>query len=677
MPSAPKRHIFNTLDITMERNRQALNSWLAGFVFVLIVAGMTGCGKSSFYHIKHYQRPFSAIAESNTTYFHSSQSGKIIEKDPCEQYCEPSCYGYEPTCWTHWPAECETCPVQGEVLEEVVQPMPYHDPMPVEDSPVIEPSGVKESKQQAAPAQPATQPEAPEAQANPYIPFDDELRIPALRVPSIPADVESAVPSPSDSTRFDIKPTYPTFVPLEDAASRIANAKPQAFTSSAATRTSPAQKDSAVATTATVASSTGAKGATVRLPKAEATQALPPGAAAQDQAAKASRVPSTGVRNEPQPPASPSKQLPAQPQNQPIHPSVSSLPQQGKPPTATKVDIRSLRKQVLAKSPTTPPTTQSTPAMTVQQQPPSAPAAPQAVSQPKVLPQPKGAASASSQTPKPTAPAAPSSTPNLVKKVQLPPSFLKRVTTVSSPSSTTHAVSTKPSSSRRTATTPTKKPSNHAKDAKGEKQAPSDSYLSLIRNRPGNSELRVQSVATKPQDKQIAIRTVTDSPTKETISTDLKASIPSKPERRSPSSSDLSSTKQPNKVKAETSSTAVSTSQRAQEPQVRQSMPRTRPHAASPQQAVATKKAPQSNASSQSPQVAMSKPVASNSQLQQTKVQTQPLPPAAKSTANSALRVSSGSRASTLRFAPTTSAAQTGRQKLEALPGTVELRFHD
>ena len=106
---------------------------LAGWLVLVAVAG-SGCAPA--YHFLHYHAPFEAIARSNKSYFHSQQTGRVIEKNPCATYCEPGCFGYEPTCWTKWPAECpENCPVQGDVLvdgsiilhEEVISEGPYEE----------------------------------------------------------------------------------------------------------------------------------------------------------------------------------------------------------------------------------------------------------------------------------------------------------------------------------------------------------------------------------------------------------------------------------------------------------------------------------------------------------------------------------------------------------------------
>ena len=204
----------------MDRNRQTLTAIRMAFVLVLVAASCTGCGQPMLYHFKHYHRPFAAIAQSNKTYFHSSQTGKIIEKNPCQQYCEPGCLGYEPTCWTPWPTECAgNCPLPGGVVEQV---MPYDGQIIMEGGTVMD--------SMADPHEPSYQVQAINPSPagtgiqQPALPALDETLLPAIRVPSIPTDVESAIPSPSDSTQL-LTP-QPVRVPHMDAATRIANAKP-------------------------------------------------------------------------------------------------------------------------------------------------------------------------------------------------------------------------------------------------------------------------------------------------------------------------------------------------------------------------------------------------------------------------------------------------------------------
>lgn len=160
-------------------------------VCVLLTVLLTGCGSPMIYHFKHHHRPFEAISRSNKTYFHSQQSGRIIEKDPCATYCEPGCFGYEPTTWTRWPAQCAgNCPIQGEIISE--QLMPIGDEH-ISDGSIIVDGDYTESYAAPRLDEPKRQ---PPAAPTPAAPRDDEIR-----VPSIPADSESAIPSPSDSTK--------------------------------------------------------------------------------------------------------------------------------------------------------------------------------------------------------------------------------------------------------------------------------------------------------------------------------------------------------------------------------------------------------------------------------------------------------------------------------------------
>ena len=133
---------------TMERIQQ--QTWatrLTGWLLLAAIA-CTGCG-APMYHFLHYHSPFEAVARSNKTYFHSQKTGRIIEKDACDTYCEPACHGYEPTCWSPWPAECPgNCPVapQDTVQQVIIegQPIqepnavPYQEPVPIyQGAPVV------------------------------------------------------------------------------------------------------------------------------------------------------------------------------------------------------------------------------------------------------------------------------------------------------------------------------------------------------------------------------------------------------------------------------------------------------------------------------------------------------------------------------------------------------------
>lgn len=148
---------------------------------LLLTMVCLGCSKPMAYHFKHYHAPFAAVARSNKTYFHSQQTGRIIEKQPCSSYVEPACFGFEPTSWTQWPSEClGACPIQGEIVtEEIVEMEQVPHPAPTPD--LTEPESIDEMEVPTDLVEPPLQPTAPS--------------------PTIPSDVESAVPSPSDSSR--------------------------------------------------------------------------------------------------------------------------------------------------------------------------------------------------------------------------------------------------------------------------------------------------------------------------------------------------------------------------------------------------------------------------------------------------------------------------------------------
>lgn len=153
---------------------------------LLLVLACTGCKGPMAYHFKHYHSPFRAIADSNKSYFHSSETGRIIPKNPCASYCEPACFGYEPTCWSPWPAECPgNCPMpeSGEIIGGV----PYMQSVP--------PAG-DGGFEAATPVITAV----PEGEPESLVIPDSNPAAPAA--PSkTPADTEPGVPSPSDATR--------------------------------------------------------------------------------------------------------------------------------------------------------------------------------------------------------------------------------------------------------------------------------------------------------------------------------------------------------------------------------------------------------------------------------------------------------------------------------------------
>jgi len=162
----------------MERTkRNPEGTWYAACVLFMMVS-CNGCGTPMIYHFKHYHRPFAAISQSNKTYFHSSQTGRIIPNNEGATYCGPDCFGYDPTSWTRWPSECPAnCPVQREVISDVVGEAVISDADPANRSY----EHLKTAPLQVRPA-------------------------PANQVPSIPADIGLSVPSPLDATQHQQSP---------------------------------------------------------------------------------------------------------------------------------------------------------------------------------------------------------------------------------------------------------------------------------------------------------------------------------------------------------------------------------------------------------------------------------------------------------------------------------------
>ena len=183
---------------------------------LLLTALMSGCGSPLAYHFKHYHGPFEAVARSNKTYFHSQQTGRIIEKDPCAGYREPPCYGYTPTSWAQWPEQCPgSCPVQGE--DPLMQQLgdEYYGEVVVDETYVE--SHVPNSTAPIAPA-PITPDEA--------APTPAKLQNEAI--PLIPTDLESAIPSPSDSTQKPFAKPIPLHIqpPTKAAPAKILTRDP-------------------------------------------------------------------------------------------------------------------------------------------------------------------------------------------------------------------------------------------------------------------------------------------------------------------------------------------------------------------------------------------------------------------------------------------------------------------
>lgn len=159
---------------------------------LLAVIGCVGCGKGMMYD--HHS--LSAISDHHTNYYHSSKTGKIIPKDPCGKYCELGCFGYQPTTWTHWPQGCPgNYPVQGEVVSDTLAPVVSYEGQVIMDSAAAE--GLSPQQSVTVQPEPMTPPSTPPPA---QVPADPAL-VPSIRLPSVPTDIESSIPSPSDSTK--------------------------------------------------------------------------------------------------------------------------------------------------------------------------------------------------------------------------------------------------------------------------------------------------------------------------------------------------------------------------------------------------------------------------------------------------------------------------------------------
>ncbi len=192
-----------------------INAWLTRMALVVLSTTTVffhGCAHS--YHFAHYNFLGKQAAEHYRPYYHSPHTGRIIAKTH-GPYCpvEPPCFGFEPTCWNQWPAQCPSqCnqPVYHEgavVVEEVVQPAPTAIPaeeMPAEipaeqaDPDLDEATDVEEFQEfESVTEDPASQDAAPS-------PLLDES--------------ESAFPS-VDEEESDLDPLLiPDIVPQDDTS---------------------------------------------------------------------------------------------------------------------------------------------------------------------------------------------------------------------------------------------------------------------------------------------------------------------------------------------------------------------------------------------------------------------------------------------------------------------------
>ena len=92
------------MERTQELARDA--NCLAGWLLIMAVA-CGGCKTPIYYH--QVETPIASCHKTCCDRQHTAG-------DSCAAYCEPSCFGYEPTCWTRWPAEFPSnCPIADDV----------------------------------------------------------------------------------------------------------------------------------------------------------------------------------------------------------------------------------------------------------------------------------------------------------------------------------------------------------------------------------------------------------------------------------------------------------------------------------------------------------------------------------------------------------------------------------
>ncbi|MFO0914623.1 MAG: hypothetical protein U0795_16825 [Pirellulales bacterium] len=191
-----------------------------------------GCAK--LYHEFHYSPVGRQLAQHQATYYHSPHTGRIVPKDPCMQYGEPPCFGYESTCWQSWPSECVNCPPPPvtTAVSHVVQPVADSAPksvvgeaLPPSNASQPTPAGVKpptappamisaDPIDDASTAPPATA--SPAATSTPQSTGTGPVAVPA--VPTTPATPPTPATAPPVAPPADFIDEPPVTPPPAGAA---------------------------------------------------------------------------------------------------------------------------------------------------------------------------------------------------------------------------------------------------------------------------------------------------------------------------------------------------------------------------------------------------------------------------------------------------------------------------
>jgi len=204
-----------------------INAWLNRMALVVLSATMflaSGC--AHVYHLTHYNALGYLVADQHRPYYQSPHTGRIIAKTH-GHFCptEPACFGFEPTCWTPWPAQCpQQCnqPYLGDgtiVVEEVVHPAPTAvapEEIQVEDaadSSILDEATEAQVPLDAIPADEGIELQTPvDPTFEPASPSDRELF----------EDSESDLPADVTPTPLDATPsTILDVLPEDDTSSRL------------------------------------------------------------------------------------------------------------------------------------------------------------------------------------------------------------------------------------------------------------------------------------------------------------------------------------------------------------------------------------------------------------------------------------------------------------------------
>ena len=195
--------------------------WLNRITLVVLSAttlSVSGCAK--LYHLSHYNFFGKEWADHQRTYYHSPYTGRIIAKEH-GHFCvaEPPCFGYEPTCWTPWPAQCpqqcnQPCLTDTPlILDEVMPSTPSvvsPEPMPPRSDAGAAKGTEAEGEADASTAAART----PDADADADADADETGWREAAPPQDSPEPDDSSGPAPIQKQPLDGQPTNDAVLPL-------------------------------------------------------------------------------------------------------------------------------------------------------------------------------------------------------------------------------------------------------------------------------------------------------------------------------------------------------------------------------------------------------------------------------------------------------------------------------